>query len=447
MRFSLNNSSFKNTINRSYCRLLRFIKHHTIITAACISIFVLGLCYIYDNTPHSLSGSSSAAQRYEIIKATVFGSEDKIPDDILLINIAYDKKLVEYYDSLQPDFAAGYIAITNRGALLDLLEILSEEPTYRYIMCDVKFESDVRDPEYDEALFEAINKTPRLVIPMHEGEEPKDERLLNKAAYCDYAVNIVESNFVKYEFLKNGYPSMPLKVYNDLTGKQISKHGLIYTSDYHLCRKCVELKFPVRLYSNGIAHIKTPGITAQDSMLSATRRIYYNLGSDLLDMGVDIPKKAKDKIVVIGDFSGGDTHTTYLGNMPGAVINYNALCALFENDHIIYYGEIVFLFLLYFFISIYILRGRIVLTYILPRKLYSAIYKSSKFRWLISVFRQSHSKGVSNLILSIVGISAFLWLISAICYIVSGIIVYIFIPTIIFTFLKKVFPYDKLCTI
>lgn len=90
-----------------------------------------------------------------------------------------------------------------------VFERLSENPTYKYILCDVRFEPNVDSPELDDSLYEAIAMTPRMVIPMHEGEEPVDARLFEKAGYCDYAVNFVESNFVKYEFYKTAIRQCP----------------------------------------------------------------------------------------------------------------------------------------------------------------------------------------------------------------------------------------------
>lgn len=427
--------------------LLRSLHRHAPLLAMGILIttVLMVLCYIYDNTPHSLLGSANMAQRYEIAKTAITGACDKVPDDVLLVNIAYDRELVNHYDELQPDFPAGVVPITDRKLLIKFFERLSENPTYKYILCDVRFEPNVDSPELDDSLYEAIAMTPRMVIPMHEGEEPVDARLFEKAGYCDYAVNFVESNFVKYEFYKNGNPSMPLKAYHEITGRTMTPHGPIYTSGNHLCRKCVELKFPVRIYSEGVVPIDSLDINSGTGSISGTRRVYYNLGSDILDMDMDLAEKAKDKIIVIGDFSGSDNHSTYLGSMPGAVINYNALCALLNNDHIISYSEILFLFILYLLITIYILRGRSVMQTFMPHrmriKLMRSLLPSKSGRRFLYMLRP---RGAAMVIWSLAGISAFLCAVSALCYIFTSIIIYLFIPTVIFTILKNIVIYVKL---
>ncbi len=421
-------------------------KHWALFSGAVgITIVMLVLCYIYDNIPHSLLGSANVAQRYEIAKTLITGANDKVPDNVLLVNIAYDRELVEYYYNEQPDFAAGKVAIADRDKLYEFFTQLSENPTYIYIMCDVRFEPNRTRPGMDDTLYNAIANTPRLVIPMHQGEEPADERLRSKAGYCDYAVNFVESNFVKYEFLKNGHPSMPLKAYNEITGKDIARRGLLYTSDSHLCRKCVELKFPVRIYSDGTAFTDNINIKDKSGKVNATRRIYYNLGSDILDIGLNLAKKAKDKIIVIGDFSGGDNHSTYLGALPGAVINYNALCALIEGDHIISYTEIALLFTLYLLITIYILRGRSVFQTFVPYKLRIGIMRRMLAKdFTTRVLKMLRPKGAAMILWSFAGIGMFLCIVSVLCYIFTGVIIYLFIPTLVFTLLKNIVIYVKL---
>lgn len=75
-----------------------------LLMAAVFTGVLLVACYIYDNVPHSLLGSASVSQRYEIAKSALLGLSDKVPDDVMLVNIAYDRELVNYYDELQPEF-------------------------------------------------------------------------------------------------------------------------------------------------------------------------------------------------------------------------------------------------------------------------------------------------------------------------------------------------------
>lgn len=423
------------------------LKRHLwlLVTAFCMTGILLAICYIYDNIPHSLFGSANVAQRYEVIKAAIFGTEDKIPDDVFLINTAHDRELIDYYDPSQPEFPAGNTDITNRRSLITLFEKLAANPTYKYILCDIRFEPNKDKPERNDSLYEAIARTPRIVIPMHEGKEPTDRRLLDKAGYCDYSVNFVESNFVKYEFYKNGHQSMPLKAYEDLTGHTIEPHGLIYTAGSHLCRKCVELKFPIRIYSEGNASADGLDLSAANGIISGTTRICYNLGSDILQMDMDLAEKAKDRIIVIGDYSGGDNHTTYVGDMPGAIINYNALYALLQGDHIVHYTEILMLFSLYFLITVYILRGRTVFQTFVPYRMRIGIMrKMLAKKWQARILKKCRPKGAAMIIWSLAGIGAFLWLTSALCYMISDVLIYLFIPTLFFSILKNIIIYVKL---
>lgn len=412
--------------------------------AALFTSLLLVLCYMYDNVPHSWLGSASVAQRYEIAKSVLVGVSDKVPEDVMLINIAYDRELVPYYEGEQYDFSSGSIPVTNRKLLTDLFTQLAANPTYKYILCDVRIEpnGDPERVEREDSLLNAIAATPRLVLPMHEGEEPTDSRLLSKSGYCDYAVNFVESNFVKYEFCKNGHESFPLKAYHELTGTTIQKHGPVYTSNNSICRKCVELKFPVRIYSDGVKDLDALGVKSGLGKMSGYQKVFYNLGADVIDMEMNLAEKAKGKIIVIGDFSGGDNHSTYLGDMPGAVINYNALCALLNNDHMISLWEIIFLFVLYLMVTIYIMNERSVLQTFMPSgprfRLTYGLMHHKTWRWVLN------PGGASRILWSFVGITVLLWVISAICYMFTSIIIYLFIPSISFTLLKHIVIYAKL---
>lgn len=88
---------------------------------------------------------------------------------------------------------------------------------------------------------------------------------------------------------------MPLKAYHEITGRTMTPHGPIYTSGNHLCRKCVELKFPVRIYSEGVVPIDSLDINSGTGSISGTRRVYYNLGSDILDMDMDLAEKPRTR--------------------------------------------------------------------------------------------------------------------------------------------------------
>lgn len=56
-----------------------------------------------------------------------------------------------------------------------------------------------------------------------------------------------ESSFVKYPYLTDSIASMPLRMYEDITGRTVSRHGLLYTDGWKVVRKSVTLAFDVNV--------------------------------------------------------------------------------------------------------------------------------------------------------------------------------------------------------
>lgn len=345
----------------------------TVIVSVISALTVLILCYIIDNLPYSFVGDATLGQRIEQVKSFLGLSEDKIPDDVIIINVAYDRQLVNVNDEF--GLPKGNIDITDRHKLYTLLR-KAKDAQYKYIMLDVTF-SDGYDTKYDSLLFDEILRTNDIVIAKSENFIIKDSSLLSKARFSDYSTHISESNFVKYDYIRNGEPTFPYQVYLDIHKKAISKFGPFYFFNGKLARKSVVLKLPIKIWNeyeddlNG--NYKAMGLW------------YYNLGSDLLDTEINLTKLFENKIILIGDVSENDMHDTYLGKIAGPIINLNAYYALVNDDLSISYTELVFLFLLYFGVSFYILKRYSILT-VIP---YFRKFKSKTFRFFLSFFSLS----------------------------------------------------------
>lgn len=292
-----------------------------IVWSAIISIAILSVSYMICNTSVPLPNEMQVLQLFDKVKSIIGLNKDSIPDEVLLVNVSFDKQLVDYEKNGMP---VGQYAITDRQKLLDFLRIAQKTGDYRYILLDVIFEEGISSPQ-DSALFHQIASMDRIVIPMHKEVGLQDSILYQKAAYADYTVTVQETNFARFKYLRNGQPSIPLKMYQELDGKDITKHGLFYTSDNWICQNGLTLQLPFKV---------------ADELEQEDWRYYYSviqLGVDLLavDSIWPVAKQIKDKIVVIGDFE-IDIHDTYVGPMPGSVICLNAYYALKRGDHIIW---------------------------------------------------------------------------------------------------------------
>lgn len=324
------------------------------------ALWILFLCYLLGNTSYSLGDEESFVQYLNLIKEQVLPSHRVIPRNVLIVNVAYDKELVNVSDEY--GIPLGQTAITDRGKLLRFLQAARDADTYKYILLDIYFEEGFQSPA-DSALFRTIIGMDRIVIPRHKERQLADSSLLSKAAYSDYYTSINEGNFVKYEYWSNEGISIPTRMFSDYTGAQFSRLGPFYFCNGSLCGRCLFLNFPVRI---------------EDAYNGEGEKLFYNLGSDLLSEAthMDLSVLLKDKYIVVGNMVEDDIHDTYVGPMPGAIINLNAFYALIQGEHNVTWLSMSVLFVVYFLITLFLVK-RISLFSYLPclRKVHSRMWQ------------------------------------------------------------------------
>lgn len=318
-----------------------------------LTIGFLLFSYWVTNLRFPISGEKLLLTKIEKLHYFFWPRENNFIDSVLFINVTYDKELRTIVD--EDSIPLGKTHITDRHKLLRLLQYLQEKDEYKYILLDVFFGNDV-STEWDEELFATIESMPRIVIPCHSDEKLADKRLMKKAGLADYLVTFSESDFVKYPYFCDTAQSMPVKMYEDITGRKIKKHGIFYTDGWHIVRSSIVLTFELqanKLYADD-----------KDVIYADTKdKIWLSLGMDLLDdsipemdvMGDSLlykqPDLTRNKYIVIGSFKGDDTHNTFLGDMPGSIINFNAFISLLHNHHIVSVSLVIFLFFVFFFMS------------------------------------------------------------------------------------------------
>ena len=324
-----------------------------VLISVCVSLAVLLLSYTSGNSEQPLAGEKSALVKLNKWKTALGLAHDSVPDEVLLVNVAYDKTLVDYCEDGLP---VGQETITDRRKLLDFLTKAQRADNYKFIMMDVIFEQGINS-EYDSALFHTIAQMPRIVIPVHVDAPLQDSILYEKAANADYNITHDETNFCRFQFLHDSVPTMPLVIYTEKTGMAIKRHGIFYTSGGRLCRNGVTLKLPIRISGTYMEKAETK--TKTEVQADVRERSFLYLGADVLavDSIVSVGEQIKDKIVVIGDFN-HDVHRTYLGYQPGSVICLNAYYALLRGEHLINWWFVIFLFFVYAGIAMLILNGK-----------------------------------------------------------------------------------------
>lgn len=370
----------------------------TIVVSVIVSLAVLLLNYIVGNTSIPLPNEMSILQGWDKFVSVNGTIKDSIPDEIMLIDVAYDKELVDYEED---GFYVGKDFITDRNKLFQFLSLVKEAGNYKYVMLDVIFEEGYKTP-YDSALFHLIAQMDRIVIATHEDTNLQDSILLSKAANADYTTTWKETNFSRFQYLHEDQASIPLQMYRELEKKDIRKFGFLYFSNNWLCRNAITLKMPYRITSD----LSDEGERKKFNVV--------RMGSDLLDSTsvTTLADEIEGRILVIGDFK-HDIHETYAGIQPGSLINLNAYYALKRGDHSLFgqYGGTLCFYLLiaclYFCMSI----------------LYLSNFKIEKFvhkKWL-------------RLALSPVSIGMVFVMIALIAYKPFGIVYNIWLPVLVFS--------------
>ncbi|MDR1737278.1 MAG: CHASE2 domain-containing protein [Candidatus Symbiothrix sp.] len=371
------------------------------------SLVLVAICYSLWNLPFTLSDESGFIRKFYAVKKGLSGMQHPVSDDVLLVNVAYDKQLIDYYD--ERGLPAGKIDITDRSKLLELFSFLSKDTIYQYIVCDVFFDSSLKSAA-DDSLFALIATMPRIVVPMHEKGKPLPENIRHKAAYADYTTNIIEDALLKYQFLQHGQPSIPLFIWQEQTGGSFKKQWWGgYTMHNAPATNSAILDFTAEM---------------PDEYNEEGYKNFINLGADLLELIRlnETQTLFKNKIILIGDLTEYDIHSTTDGQMPGVLINYNAYRMLNDRRLIVPFGLWILLFAFF-----------CVMTILSFKKLGDLI------KW--KVIRNSE---VIRFILSLIGFSVILLGFSILCYYFCGRFVEIFLWSGYFALLEIIINLYKL---
>lgn len=314
-----------------------------------LAILLVFLSYFFSNLSFSFSNEGDVL-RWIRIAQHVFLHNDtsEIPDSILLINVSNDRQLVDAKDEY--GLKLGNKDITDRHKLLRLLKWLNDSACYNYILMDITFDKGY-NTVYDDSLFLMISSMKNIVVAKHEKGELADDRLKGKAYEVEYTTTILKSDLIKYPIITNDTASFPLHVFEERTNRHIKRFGWFYFDGWKLARRCI---YP-KMYITEGNHRE---VNNEDSLTKENQR-YYNMGKHILEefpSSVDARELFCNKIIVIGAFGDSpDRHTTYAGELSGALVNLNVYLSLSQNNHIVPPLLLLILFIVFFFISDHIL--------------------------------------------------------------------------------------------
>lgn len=369
-----------------------------------------GTLKLYEHTKKYLSAK---LESYTDGKWSLYDKDLSWSDSITLINTSFDQTLVDYYGDR--DFPQGKIAITDRRDLYDFLKIANQFKEYKYIILDVAL--DNKGLLYDDSLALLISQMNNITVARSEKYGLMDA-LSSKAGWVDYYKMPYETGFTKYIFGTREKQSLALRVYNERNNKNAitSILGIIYFDGLRLCQRNAILDYDIRFLQR-----ESTSFTSQKKDIFACP----NLGTDFYDSRIvnnanKINNKAKvrscikNNIVVLGDFLGDDVHDTYVGKMPGVLINLNAYLTLQDGGHLVNLFQVILLFFFYF--SLYIIKNR-----------YSYIKEKISFLQL----------DFAQILIGIIGWGFFFNIVALILYVFFDTLFNPWLPTLWFTFIPQ----------
>jgi len=381
---------------------LKITRFWTLFVSLLMTFIVTYGSYVKNNINDTDDDNLKFYAFLEFANQFVNPDSTQVDDDVMYIDVAYDKQLIGYAD--ENGFPLGQIDITDRGKLVRLLQILRATDTYKFIFLDVRFEKGY-ESEYDDDLFSTIAEMPRIVVSAHQDIALADERIAPKTACSDYAASVVKTNFVRYEYLTDDV-STPLYMYREVTGNDMSGFWpLFYTRGGRLCENAPFIRFK----------------SSFEGKFDADGNYkYYEMGVDLLDMmsEEEIGQLAANKYVVVSNMI-DDVHDTYAGRQPGAFIVMTAFKALLNGDNCVGLWSTLIMAIIYFVITYRMMSGKNLL-------LFTRLKEKSK---LLSTA------------LSFVGYSIVLALCTIVLYLFGGMVYSIEIPSLLFSLMEVALPF------
>ena len=301
-----------------------------------VAIFILVADYFAGNLSFPIFDSSADLGLQAFIKD--FYDSDSDRPEIFSVNTSHDTALaaaIEYGDT------TGYVAVSDRFRILDFLRIAARAD-YRYIILDIRFEDTLRAPG-DSLLFAQIASMPRIVFSRHREEADDDapaprpeclDAISGRGAFADFRSTWTDG-FSRYEFLQDGNESVALRLYSDVDGRSIRPTwwGGYVDSDGSLCRNMQFIPFPK---------------SASESIGERGEIRHRYLGHHVLGMNTpdELRQQLDGKVILIGNFD-DDRHDTYIGDVPGTLIQYYAWKLLERGGHKINWWLQIFLFVFY----------------------------------------------------------------------------------------------------
>lgn len=286
------------------------------VLSGILSLLIMIFMYYYWNDAPTFGYGGGLVKWISTIKELRI--EHDVLEDVMPVNVSYDRTVVPY-ETMDNEYL-GEVDMTDRRKLNDFLNMLKERDAYKYIVCDINFSDPQLRSEYDEELFATIASM-RDIVVASSNLKTDPEAIRDKVALSKYRIRSVGDGFLKYDFMTDGYPSLALKMWQDIEGGTYEEFWWGARMNGKPCFQTVIPDFRFALYDD---------VSAKDSTL-----IIQNMGKALGYYKVS-PSYAQGydgKVILLGAWYNDDIHETIIGQQPGIVIVYNAFLALCNRDN------------------------------------------------------------------------------------------------------------------
>lgn len=296
-----------------------------------VAILALFLGVLSDRTDITLGDQELTMKKFHLLDLMVSTKPSSLPEDILAVNIAFDRQLAPIFDEY--GMSMGNIDVTDRKTLTRFLEII-QDTHYQGIALDVLFD-DMLVCDGDDELFKTINETRDIVVATHADISPSHKLDSCRLGLSDYSVNILSGGFTRYQFLdQSDRQSIAMKLFS-LGNRDVKIPDFTALTSYR-------------------SHLLPLDIDLADSYDDNQEKQWYNLGADIIDAmsEQEIKSLVSGKYIMIGDFADKDIHDTYKGYVAGPVIIINAFQALRNSKAEVKPLSAAISFLVYFAITL-----------------------------------------------------------------------------------------------
>jgi len=313
-----------------------------------IGLIVLTLWSL--SLPYTFGDEATLIQYSATVKRKIFPELDK-PDKnrFMFVGVTWEKQLIEKIDTIT-GLPIGYDVITNRQSLGRFLQMLNENPdNHKFLIVDVNFQDKAPN---DSLLAAQLKIIKNCLVSYHKDENDAPVYPIFEAplGLSDMQTDSWTDMVLKYHLIQgDSLKTTPLLMYEKLYNQQI-EHGIFFDK---LNGKTIFNSFIIDYRIRNYDLFDAP----------EDKRYPFFYIKDLLELPLEVfAEFTKDKIIILGDFQGYDTHPTIEGDMAGPLILLNAFLDLEAGDNILSPFFLILLFVAYFVISVKILTPNDIVT-------------------------------------------------------------------------------------